>query len=68
MACQSPPPTSLPLFAAHEITHAFDDVGIQYDEFGRFSPLYDNQTVADFHESSDCVRCVQAFAHPWAMP
>ena len=49
--------TSLPS-SAHEITHAFDDVGIQYDEFGRFAPLYDNQTVADFHRSSDCVRWV----------
>ena len=33
-------------------------MGIQYDEFGRFAPLYDNQTVADFHRSSDCVRSV----------
>ena len=49
------------VFAAHEITHAFDDVGIQYDEFGRFTPLYDNQTVADFHRSSDCVRWVSCF-------
>ncbi len=47
--------------SAHEITHAFDDVGIQYDQFGHFAPLYDNQTVRDFHASSDCVRYVYAF-------
>ena len=28
---------------AHEITHAFDDVGIQYDSQGSYKPLYDKK-------------------------
>ena len=39
-------------FTAHEITHAFDDVGIQYDSTGSYRPLYDNKTVSQFHEAS----------------
>ena len=37
---------------AHEITHAFDDVGIQYDSQGSYKPLYDNGTVSRFHNAS----------------
>ena len=37
---------------AHEITHAFDDVGIQYDSQGSYKPLYDNETVSRFHNAS----------------
>jgi predicted metalloendopeptidase len=44
------------ILIAHEITHAFDDVGIQYDSQGSYKPLYDNETVSRFHNASDCVR------------
>ena len=40
------------LLIAHEITHAFDDVGIQYDSQGSYKPLYDNETVSRFHNAS----------------
>ena len=43
---------SMFLFTAHEITHAFDDVGIQYDSTGSYRALYDNETVSKFHEAS----------------
>lgn len=42
--------------SAHEITHAFDDEGILYDQFGAFNPLYDNKTIDEFHLASNCVR------------
>lgn len=42
-------------FTAHEITHAFDDVGIQYDSTGSFRALYDNETLSKFHEASGIV-------------
>ena len=43
-------------FSAHEITHAFDEVGIMYDSQGHFKPLYDNATIEAFHNASDCIR------------
>ena len=43
------------IFTAHEITHAFDDVGIQYDSTGSFRALYDNETVSEFHEASGMI-------------
>ena len=48
-------------FIAHEITHAFDDVGIQYDSTGSYQPLYDNLTVSQFHEASG----KQVHFHPY---
>lgn len=44
------------IVVAHEITHAFDDEGILYDQFGAFNPLYDNKTIDEFHLASNCVR------------
>ena len=43
-------------FVAHEITHAFDDVGILYDSDGTYKPLYDNQTIQNFRAASDCIK------------
>ncbi len=43
-------------FLGHEITHAFDDMGILYNAAGAFRPLYDSATLAAFHTASDCVR------------
>ena len=44
------------LFPAHEITHAFDEVGIMYNSKGLFQPLYDNETIEAFTNASDCIR------------
>ena len=44
------------LFSAHEITHAFDEVGIMYNSEGLFQPLYDNETIEAFNNASDCIR------------
>ena len=43
-------------FSAHEITHAFDDEGILYNELGQLESLYDNETTQAFHEASECIR------------
>jgi membrane metallo-endopeptidase-like protein 1 len=42
--------------AAHEITHAFDEVGIMYNSEGFYQPLYDNSTIEAFHNASNCIR------------
>ena len=42
--------------SAHEITHAFDEVGIMYNSKGLFQPLYDNETIEAFGNASDCIR------------
>ncbi len=47
---------SFPPSLGHEITHAFDDVGILYDASGDFRPLYDGETLNRFRRASDCVR------------
>lgn len=41
--------------AAHELTHAFDNSGAQYDEKGRLRDWWTNQTVAAFEERAQCV-------------
>ena len=43
-------------FSAHEITHAFDDSGINYDRDGRAGQLYDNQTLDGFIKEANCLR------------
>ncbi len=42
--------------SGHEITHAFDDVGVLYDASGAFRPLYDDATLTRFRAAWDCVR------------
>ena len=54
MALSIGPSHSLP--AAHEITHAFDDSGINYDAEGRAAQLYDNSTILGFHREAACLR------------
>jgi len=44
------------IVVAHEITHAFDEVGIMYNSKGQYQPLYDNETITAFHNASDCIR------------
>ena len=36
----------------HEITHAFDNVGILYDTTRSYRTLYDDETISRFHEAS----------------
>jgi predicted metalloendopeptidase len=43
-------------FSAHEITHAFDDEGINYDSQGSVGNLYDTNTIQAFHAEADCLR------------
>ncbi|KAL7424231.1 hypothetical protein Q5752_001817 [Cryptotrichosporon argae] len=41
--------------AAHELTHAFDNSGSQYDEAGRLRDWWTNATVEAFEERAQCV-------------
>ena len=41
--------------AAHELTHAFDNSGSQYDEHGRLRDWWTNSTVKAFDERAQCV-------------
>ncbi|WVF71990.1 hypothetical protein IAT40_006801 [Kwoniella sp. CBS 6097] len=41
--------------AAHELTHAFDNSGSQYDEKGRLRDWWTKQTVEDFEKRAQCV-------------
>ena len=40
---------------AHEMTHAFDDNGINYNPDGVLSQLYDNFTIEAFHREAACL-------------
>jgi len=44
------------IVVAHEITHAFDDSGINYDSKGMTAQLYDNKTIEAFHKEATCLR------------
>jgi len=41
--------------AAHELTHAFDNSGSQYDDKGRLREWWTNTTVKAFEERAQCV-------------
>lgn len=41
--------------AAHELSHAFDNSGSQYDERGRLRNWWTNETVARFERKAQCV-------------
>lgn len=41
--------------AAHELGHAFDNSGSQYDAHGRLRDWWTNSTVAKFNEKAQCV-------------
>jgi endothelin-converting enzyme len=40
--------------AGHELTHAFDDGGSHYDETGAYRDWWDNATLANFHNKTQC--------------
>eukprot|EP00092_Neocalanus_flemingeri_P023165 GFUD01025119.1.p1 GENE.GFUD01025119.1~~GFUD01025119.1.p1 ORF type:complete len:953 (-),score=164.55 GFUD01025119.1:486-3344(-) len=44
------------IVVAHEITHAFDDSGINYNSEGMTAQLYDNKTIEAFHKEATCLR------------
>lgn len=39
----------------HELTHAFDDQGRQYDKDGNLNHWWNNKTVDNFKERTQCV-------------
>ena len=40
--------------AGHEVTHAFDNLGSQYDETGTYREWWDNATLAAFNTKAQC--------------
>ncbi|EIW70025.1 hypothetical protein TREMEDRAFT_29362 [Tremella mesenterica DSM 1558] len=51
--------------AAHELTHAFDNSGSQYDEHGRLREWWSNATVEAFEERAQCVS--KQYSHYWVL-
>jgi len=43
------------IVVAHEITHAFDDSGINYNSEGMAAQLYDEETISGFHREAACL-------------
>lgn len=41
--------------AAHELTHAFDNSGAQYDDKGRLRDWWTNRTVENFEKRAQCI-------------
>ncbi|XP_072033755.1 endothelin-converting enzyme 2-like isoform X3 [Amphiura filiformis] len=39
----------------HEITHAFDDSGREYDKYGNLRQWWNNDTIANFNEQIQCM-------------
>lgn len=39
----------------HELTHAFDDQGREYDQYGNLHKWWNNQTIDRFKERTNCV-------------
>lgn len=39
----------------HELTHAFDDQGREYDQYGNLHKWWNNQTIERFKERTNCV-------------
>ncbi|XP_041983759.1 endothelin-converting enzyme homolog isoform X2 [Aricia agestis] len=40
----------------HELTHAFDDQGREYDRFGNLNQWWNNATIARFKKRADCIQ------------
>jgi endothelin-converting enzyme len=40
--------------AGHELSHAFDSSGRHYDEHGKYTDWWTNQTVEEFQKRADC--------------
>lgn len=39
----------------HELTHAFDDQGREYDKFGNINRWWENKSIERFNEKTDCI-------------
>lgn len=39
----------------HELTHAFDDQGREYDKDGNLRQWWNNETIKNFEESVKCL-------------
>ncbi|ESO88297.1 hypothetical protein LOTGIDRAFT_219386 [Lottia gigantea] len=39
----------------HEITHGFDDIGIQFDEYGNLKQWWTNTSIANFKKQAQCL-------------
>ncbi|XP_032581310.1 neprilysin-3 isoform X1 [Drosophila sechellia] len=39
----------------HELTHAFDDQGREYDKFGNINRWWDSKSIERFNEKSECI-------------
>ncbi|XP_022118451.2 endothelin-converting enzyme homolog isoform X2 [Pieris rapae] len=40
----------------HELTHAFDDQGREYDRFGNLNQWWNNKTIAQFKNRASCIQ------------
>lgn len=40
----------------HELTHAFDDQGREYDRFGNLNQWWNDATIAKFKKRAECIR------------
>ncbi|CAH0403542.1 unnamed protein product [Chilo suppressalis] len=40
----------------HELTHAFDDQGREYDRFGNLNQWWNNATIARFKKRAECIQ------------
>ncbi|CAF4895993.1 unnamed protein product [Pieris macdunnoughi] len=40
----------------HELTHAFDDQGREYDRFGNLNQWWNNKTIAQFKNRATCIQ------------
>ena len=43
------------MVVGHEMTHGFDDLGLQYDKIGNKIPLWTNETVEGFNNRTQCI-------------
>ncbi len=50
---------------AHEISHAFDAVGAQYDQYGNFADWWTEEDYAAFLEKNEKLAAYYDSMHPW---
>ncbi|GFQ90639.1 endothelin-converting enzyme 1, partial [Trichonephila clavata] len=46
---------SIGFFIGHELTHAFDDTGSLYDQYGNLHQWWKNSTIKNFQEQTQCL-------------
>lgn len=45
----------IPFHQGHELAHAFDDQGREYDKFGNLHHWWNNETIKRFTEKANCI-------------